>query len=91
VERGQIDGRALVVTSRDAAPLLPPTTVVQAWISAANAANIGTPAVMGPIRIVAGKYGPVGVSDYGDCYWGRGPVGPTIPASQINGWWYIQG
>jgi hypothetical protein len=61
---------------------LPPNSIVNAWFSAANAYGTGTPAAMGPI-------GPGGVWDIGDYYWGRGPVGPTIPASQIEGWWYI--
>ena len=33
----------------------------------------------------------LGVCNYGDYYWGRGPVGPTIPRSMIHGWWYIKG
>ncbi len=27
----------------------------------------------------------LGVCNYGDYYWGRGPVGPTIPRSMIHG------
>ncbi len=61
---------------------LPPNSIVNAWFSAANSCGTGTPAAMGPI-------GPGGVWDYGDYYWGKGPVGPTIPASQIRGWWYL--
>jgi hypothetical protein len=60
-----------------------PTTVVQGWLSSAIANQMGTPAAMGP------TYN--GICDYGDYYWGKGPVGPTIPQSLINGWWYIQG
>jgi Family of unknown function (DUF6345) len=70
--------------------LIPPVTVVQAWMSAANAASIGSPAAMGPIRNITRRGVHFAVSD-GDYYWGRGPVGPTIPRSEINGWWYIQG
>ena len=62
--------------------VLPPHSIVNAWFSAANAHGTGTPAAMGPI-------GPGGVWDYGDYYWGKGPVGPTIRASQIRGWWYL--
>ena len=50
------------------------------------------PAAMGPIQNIDSRRGSkVGISDYGDYYWGRGPVGKTIPSSEINGWWYIQG
>jgi hypothetical protein len=61
---------------------IPPHSIVNAWFSSANSHGTGTPAAMGPI-------GPGGVWDYGDYYWGKGPVGPTIPASQIKGWWYL--
>jgi len=61
---------------------LPPQSIVNAWFSSANAHGTGTPAALGPI-------GPGGVWDYGDYYWGKGSVGPTIPASQIRGWWYL--
>jgi hypothetical protein len=62
--------------------IFPPHSIVNAWFSSANSHGTGTPAAMGPI-------GPGGVWDYGDYYWGKGPVGPTIPASQIRGWWYL--
>ena len=62
--------------------VFPSHSIVNAWFSAANAHGTGTPAAMGPI-------GPGGVWDYNDYYWGRGSVGPTIPASQIKGWWYL--
>jgi hypothetical protein len=61
----------------------PPTTIVQGWLSAAISNNMGTPAAMGPIN--------GDICDYWDYYWGKGPVGPNIPQSQITGWWYIQG
>jgi hypothetical protein len=70
---------------------IPPMTVVQAWMSAANAANIGSPAAMGPIQNINIGDAQIAICDYADYYWGRGPVGPTIPRSEINGWWYIQG
>jgi len=61
---------------------IPPSSIVNAWFNSANAHGTGTPAAMGPI-------GPGGAWDYYDYYWGRGSVGPTIPASQIRGWWYL--
>jgi hypothetical protein len=68
-----------------------PQTIVQSWLHAANATDIGTPAAMGPITNVDVQGKTVGVCDYADYYWGRGAVGPTIPRSMINGWWYIKG
>jgi Family of unknown function (DUF6345) len=59
-----------------------PMTILNAWFSAAHSRGTGTPAAMGPI-------GPGGAMDAGDYYWGKGPVGPTIRASQIHGWWYM--
>jgi len=63
-------------------PWTPPVPIVNAWFNAAHARGTGTPAAMGPI-------GPGGACDYGDYFWGKGPVGPTIRASQIHGWWYV--
>jgi hypothetical protein len=37
---------------------------------------------MGPINVD-------GISDFNDYYWGKGPVGPSIPQAQIRGWWYV--
>jgi len=71
--------------------LFEPQTMVQSWLNAANATDIGTPAAMGPITNVDVLGITVGVWDYGDHYWGRGTVGPTIPRSMIDGWWYIKG
>jgi hypothetical protein len=65
-------------------------TVVQSWLSAADATDIGTAAAMGPMTNVHEGV-TLGVCNYGDYYWGRGPVGPTIPRSMIHGWWYIKG
>jgi hypothetical protein len=59
-----------------------PSPIVSAWFSAANACGTGTPAALGPI-------GPGNVWDYGDYFWGKGPVGPTIHSSQVIGWWYL--
>jgi hypothetical protein len=61
----------------------PPTTIVQGWLNSAIGNQMGTPAAMGPTHN--------GICDYWDFYWGKGPVGPNISQSQINGWWYIQG
>jgi len=46
---------------------------------------------MGPILNVNILGMTFGICDYQDYYWGKGSVGPTIPQSEINGWWYIQG
>jgi uncharacterized protein DUF6345 len=71
--------------------LFPPLTIVQGWLSAAISNQMGTPAAMGPIHNVDGKKTTSGIWDYTDYYWGKGPVGPNLPQSLINGWWYIQG
>lgn len=63
--------------------IFPARSIVNSWFAAAHSRGTGSPAAMGPI-------GPGGVCDYGDYYWGKGPVGPTIRASQIRGWWYAQ-
>ena len=68
-----------------------PVTIVQSWLSAANATDIGTAAAMGPITNIDVDGVTIGVWNYGDYYWGKGPVGPTIPRNMIDGWWYIQG
>ena len=65
-------------------------TIVQSWLSATNATDIGTAAAMGPMTNVDVGV-TLGVCNYGDYYWGRGPVGPTIPRGMIHGWWYIKG
>lgn len=71
---------------KDKALAVPGTTntIVQAWCNAAMAQGTGTPAALGPV-------GPNGVFDYGDYYWYKGTVGPTIPPAQVKGWWYLQG
>jgi hypothetical protein len=38
---------------------------------------------------IIGPYGPLGVCDSGDFYWGKGSVGPTITSDQITGWWHF--
>ena len=65
---------------------LPPLSVVQSWFAAGEVAGIdhhGIPAVLGPL----GKGGAFNEYDY---YWGKGSVGPTIPPSQIAGWWTLE-
>ena len=68
-----------------------PQTIVQAWLNAANATDIGTPAAMGPIVNLDIDGFTFGISDYGDYYWGKGTVGPTLPQELVNGSWYIKG
>ncbi len=60
----------------------PPLTIVAAWVDAALADDVGIPAAMGPV-------GPDAACDFLDFYWGKGSVGPSIPKSLIQGWWYI--
>jgi Family of unknown function (DUF6345) len=71
--------------------VIPPQTIVQGWLNSAMANNMGTPAAMGPVFNLEYEGQTVSICDYFDYYWGKGPVGPTIPQSLINGWWYIQG
>ena len=68
-----------------------PQTIVQGWLNAAIANQMGTPAAMGPIHNLDFFGITIGISDYGDHYWGKGTVGPNISQPQIDGWWYIQG
>jgi hypothetical protein len=71
--------------------VIPPQTIVQGWLTSAMANNMGTPAAMGPVYNLEYEGQMVSICDYFDYYWGKGPVGPTIPQLLINGWWYIQG
>jgi hypothetical protein len=57
------------------------THIANAWCAAAKSRGTGTPAVLAPI-------GPGAVTDLGDDWWGLGPVGPRIRASQIEGFAY---
>ena len=57
------------------------THIANAWCAAAKARNVGTPAVLAP-------FGPGGVTDINDDWWGLGTVGPRIRASQITGFAY---
>ncbi len=44
--------------------------------------SFGAPVEMGPVA-------QSGILDAGDYYWGKGPVGPTIRASQTRGYWVM--
>ena len=63
-----------------------PVTVRQAWAQMAIDAQ--------PSSVTwaeMGVYGPGGVSNWNDYFWGRGPTGPDIPHSQITGYWRLSG
>ena len=60
----------------------PPETILSAWLNASTSTNEGTAAAMGPIT--TGN-----VCDIDDYYIGKGSRGPSIPASQITGWWFV--
>ena len=60
----------------------PAQTIVKSWFDSAQAHGTGGPAALGPV-------GPAGVWNVNDHYWGKGSVGPTIRAAQIEGWWYL--
>ena len=83
---------------------LAPMPVVKAWFLAAKESGVwskfqgyqstGTPAAMGPLIKASvpdghGGQALVYLTDSNDFYWGKGPVGPTIPADQISGFWYL--
>jgi hypothetical protein len=57
------------------------THIPNAWCAAAKSQGTGTPAVLAPI-------GTGGVTDLNDDWWGLGPVGPRIRASQMQGYVY---
>jgi hypothetical protein len=73
--------------------VVPPQTIVQAWLNASSATQGNVPcssSTAPPVVAAAmGPIGPGGVTDMNDYYWGRGSVGPSIPPSDITGWWYI--
>jgi len=70
---------------------VPPQTIVQGWLNTALSNNMGTPAAMGPLLNIDINGITLSICNFYDYYWGKGPVGPNISQSQINGWWYIQG
>lgn len=38
-----------------------------------------------------GVIGSGGSVNFNDFFWGRGPVGPDVPASAITGYWRLSG
>jgi Family of unknown function (DUF6345) len=62
----------------------PAQTIAQAWFNSAKTAGAdhGAPAIMG-------AFGPAGISDYTDYYWGKGPVNGTFTGGAVTGWWYV--
>lgn len=47
-----------------------------------------------PASVVWATMGPVGsggLVNFDDYFWGKGSVGPDVPASSRTGWWYISG
>ncbi|PYJ03147.1 MAG: hypothetical protein DME25_13215, partial [Verrucomicrobia bacterium] len=41
------------------------------------------------IAVVIGVLGPAGCSNYGDYFWGKGPVGPDLRGGDIHGYWRV--
>jgi hypothetical protein len=68
-----------------------PMPIITAWWNAALLYEERDDDQNGPTgrAAIIGPYGPLGVCDSGDFYWGKGSVGPTITAGQITGWWHI--
>ena len=64
----------------------PALRVRQAW--AMMALSLEPP---GRQYVTMGVFGAGGVTDYDDFFWGKGPVGPDIPKSQITGYWWLVG
>ena len=64
----------------------PPYKVWQSWAQMAIDAQ-------GPSEIwgTMGVTGPGWTADVDEYFWGRGPTGPDIRASQRTGWWWIWG
>jgi len=60
----------------------PTLSIVNAWFAASTDTSEGTAAAMGPV-------GAGGVTDLGDFYIGKGPLGPTILPASVKGWWYL--
>ncbi|MCU7851966.1 MAG: hypothetical protein KZQ80_07115 [Candidatus Thiodiazotropha sp. (ex Monitilora ramsayi)] len=63
-----------------------PMTVRQAW---AQASIDDQPAQV--IWATMGVISNGNLSNYNDHYWGKGSVGPDIPASQVGGYWRLSG
>lgn len=64
----------------------PPMRVRQAW--ALMALDLEP---SGRQYVTMGVYGAGGITNYDDFFWGKGPVGPDIPKSQITGYWWLMG
>lgn len=65
---------------------LPPVTIVGAWLQASKEQQPD-----GVVPAVMGVYGTGGISNYGDYFHGKGPVGPDLRGADIAGWWYLRG
>lgn len=63
-----------------------PMKVRQAWAQASI--DDQPPQV---VWATMGAFGSGGLSNYNDYFWGRGSVGPDIPAGQITGYWWVAG
>ncbi|MEA2560541.1 MAG: hypothetical protein QOH06_2045 [Acidobacteriota bacterium] len=63
-----------------------PQKVVSAW---AQTSIDDQPAEV--VWASMGVIGPGGLVNYNDFFWGRGPVGPDVPAAQITGFWRLSG
>jgi len=63
-----------------------PKTVKNAWAWASidDQPSEVKFASMGPVS----QAGMVNINDY---FWGKGPVGPDVPHSQLTAWWYLTG
>jgi hypothetical protein len=60
--------------------------IASAWIAASSQTQSAFPLT------IAAAMGPIdqnGISDIHDYYGRRGPIGPSIPQSNIAGWWYL--
>jgi Family of unknown function (DUF6345)/Putative Ig domain len=71
-----------------------PLTLTKAWILAnRQTQTLKAPDGMGNyFNVSAAAMGPVGtngVSDFHDYFPGKGNMGPSIPPSQLTGWWYL--
>jgi hypothetical protein len=61
-----------------------PQTIVQSWLNAANATDIGTAAAMGPIFNIDVQGITIGICDYADYYWGRGADQRLVAYQGVN-------
>jgi hypothetical protein len=63
---------------------LPPLKVRQAWTQAAIEQQPS-----GTQSVVMGVWGPGGLVNYNDYFWGQGSVGPDIRGANIYGYWRV--